>query len=293
MQIFTPGHFPRPHCIVIAARLHGEWIHVQYGCRTTWELPNGEIHPDESPLNAAQRILQETVGTVPAVILPVADFEISGESSNGALFYAELETVSGSLSQANISGLLIDAVLPRLQTFPDIHPQLFYEVQDYLNRQTSVDEFWDVLDENRQPVGRLHRRGDPLAPGEFHLVVQVWIQNRRGEFLLTRRTANKGNSHLWETVGGSAVAGDDSLSAAIREVHEETGIQLSPSEGTLLKTRRNKNDFCDVWRFRHEFELSQIIFQPGETCAAMIADRAKLQALRNSGRLVSDIPENV
>lgn len=34
---------------------------------------------------------------------------------------------------------------------------------------------------------------------------------------------------MWETTGGSAVAGDDSLTAALRETKEELGIDLAES----------------------------------------------------------------
>lgn len=52
-------------------------------------------------------------------------------------------------------------------------------------------ELWDVYDEKRNLTGRLHRRGDPLPEGDYHLVVQVWMRNSRGEYLLTKRTPNK------------------------------------------------------------------------------------------------------
>ena len=239
----------------------------------------------ETATDAAKRILTENVGCEIEKIAHVANFE-----KNGALVFAEVKSVSGSMKT---SGLLIDALPPKDRTNPELHDALFSETQDYLNRRTSSGEFWDVLDERRNPTGRLHRRGDPLQAGEHHLVVKIWIQNHKGEYLLTRRAPNKGNSLLWETVGGSAVAGDDSLSAAMREVREETGIELRPEEGTLIETSGGSNWFCDVWKFVHEFDLDKIVFQPGETCAAMIADREKLIALNASGRLVSGLPEDI
>ena len=38
----------------------------------------------------------------------------------------------------------------------------------------------------------------------------------------------------WETTGGSALAGDDSLTAALRETKEELGIDLDPQKGVLF-----------------------------------------------------------
>ena len=34
-----------------------------------------------------------------------------------------------------------------------------------------MTEYWDLLDENREPLGMLHRRGDALPAGGRHLCV--------------------------------------------------------------------------------------------------------------------------
>ncbi|MBR5797799.1 MAG: NUDIX domain-containing protein, partial [Clostridia bacterium] len=76
------------------------------------------------------------------------------------------------------------------------------------------------MDENRRPTGRTHLRGVPLPTGDYHLVVLVLLQNDQGECLITRRAPNKGYPNMWEFTGGSALAGDDSLHAALREAKE-------------------------------------------------------------------------
>ena len=125
-----------------------------------------------------------------------------------------------------------------------------------------------------------------MPAGEYHLTVQVWVRNARGEYLLTRRAPNKGFSLLWETTGGSAVAGDDSLTAAMREVREETGLVLRPENGALMRSRRGNEDFCDTWLFRQEFDLDRIVLQPGETCGAMAATREEILPLHRRNELV-------
>ena len=45
-----------------------------------------------------------------------------------------------------------------------------------------MSEFWDIYDENRNLTGKIHERGKPLAKGEYHLVVHIWVQNENGEF---------------------------------------------------------------------------------------------------------------
>ena len=93
-----------------------------------------------------------------------------------------------------------------------------------LIRLDTPGELWDVYDAAGRKTGRVQRRGDPLGPGDFHLCIHVWIVNARGEYLLTQRAPGKSMAGLWECTGGSALLGEDSLTAALREVREETGV---------------------------------------------------------------------
>jgi isopentenyldiphosphate isomerase len=153
-------------------------------------------------------------------------------------------------------------------------------------------ELWDVLDEHGNKTGRLHKRSsipeEFLKPGEYHLVVHVWIINNKGEFLISKRTPNKPYPNMWECTGGSAIAGDDSLTTAIKEVKEELGINLDPANGQIFKRYKKQcddcgGDFIDVWLFRQEIELSDVIFQPEETCDAILAGKEKINQMINDG----------
>ena len=52
-------------------------------------------------------------------------------------------------------------------------------------------EWNDVYDENRNPTGKVHRRGTHWGEGEYGLVVCVWVYDGKGKFLLTRRAKGK------------------------------------------------------------------------------------------------------
>lgn len=91
---------------------------------------------------------------------------------------------------------------------------------------------------------------------------------------------------MWEATGGSALAGDDSLTAAIREVQEETGIRLSPDNGKCVISFRGNDHFTDVWLFRQEFDLEKVVLLEGETCDKMTASADQIQKMRNEGILV-------
>ncbi len=140
-----------------------------------------------------------------------------------------------------------------------------------------MPELWDIYDSERRRTGRTITRGTPMSADEYHLVVQIWIRNSRGEWLISRRAATKSYPLLWEPTGGSVLAGEDSPDGALREVREELGITLDPEKGELFRSfRRDKASwenpgFLDVWFFTDETPATQLVLQPEETCDAMWA----------------------
>ena len=120
-------------------------------------------------------------------------------------------------------------------------------------------ELWDLYNERRALTGRDHIRGEAIPDGYYHLVVHVWIRNRRGEYLISQRSADRPEYPLkWECVGGSALKGEDSLSAALRETREEVGLSLPRNDGTLICSFVGRvingvkfSDIVDVWLFEY------------------------------------------
>lgn len=126
-------------------------------------------------------------------------------------------------------------------------------------------EKWDLYTKYREKTGEEMIRGERMPEGCYHLTVDVWIRNSRGEYLISQRAANRPSYPLlWECVGGSAVKGESSLEGALREVKEEVGLDLKEEDGRLLFTKirgqeyryRGKayNDIKDVWLFDYDGE---------------------------------------
>ena len=51
-----------------------------------------------------------------------------------------------------------------------------------------MKEKWDLYDVKRNKAGLTWMRGMAIPKGYYHLVVSVWIQNDRGEYLLSRNS---------------------------------------------------------------------------------------------------------
>lgn len=149
-------------------------------------------------------------------------------------------------------------------------------------------ELWDLYDKNRIKTDRIHKRGTPLAKGDYHIVVHVWIRNNKDEILLTKRHQDKTYPNLWECTGGSILVDEDSIEGALREVKEEIGISLLRSNGKLVKNERRDiyNNFCDVWIFDQSFDISETKLQQDELSDIKWVTRSELDNIYSLNLLV-------
>ena len=271
---------------VVAARHKGKWIFCRHRERDTWELPGGHREPGEDLDRTAARELREETGAEDFSLEPVCAYALSGAlSGSGMLYFADVRTL-GQLPPMEIAETACFDFAPDSWTYPGVQPLLFRRVQEWLCMHKGADERWDVYDGSRNLTGRTIYRSEVLKDGEYHLCVHVWIADRDGRFLITRRSPDKGFAGMWECSGGSALAGEDSLTAALRETAEETGLALTADSGKLLRTLRRQRDFCDIWLFRHDFTLEDVVLQEGETCGARLVSFDELQAMKTDGTLV-------
>lgn len=122
------------------------------------------------------------------------------------------------------------------------------------------EELWDVLDENRRPTGATVRRGDPLPEGVFHLVVHVCIFDGERRLLVQKRQPwKKIWPGMWDvSVGGSAIAGDDSRSAAIREAKEELGLDIELKGTAPFFSVKFAAGFDDYWCITRDVKMSEL-----------------------------------
>ena len=87
-------------------------------------------------------------------------------------------------------------------------------------------ELWDAYTKNFELAGFDLVRGEKIPQNYYHLVCEAVIQHIDGEYLLMKRSYEKEfYPGKWEIgAGGSALKGEDKLSAIKREIYEETGI---------------------------------------------------------------------
>jgi isopentenyldiphosphate isomerase len=87
-------------------------------------------------------------------------------------------------------------------------------------------EMVDVVDEDDRVVGRVDR-AEMRARNLLHRAVYVLVTNDAGALFAHRRTDTKDvYPGYWDvTIGGVVASGEDYVTAAHRELHEELGIE--------------------------------------------------------------------
>lgn len=95
-------------------------------------------------------------------------------------------------------------------------------------------EFRDLYDENKMVTGKTFIKGEQVPEGYYYLIVAIYIQNSKGEFLIQKRFPRKGGK--WATTAGHPKAGETSLEGLITEVEEEIGIDLRQDNPILFET---------------------------------------------------------
>lgn len=147
-------------------------------------------------------------------------------------------------------------------------------------------EQWDIYNSQGEKTGRKIQRGRyALRAGEYHLVVHIWIVSEKGEFLIQRRSEHKKlMPGEWAATGGAAVSGEDSFTAARRELFEELGI--STDETTLKKLFRikRKNSLLDVWVTTCDLKTEDLVLQKSEVDRTKWVTKSELCDMISKGK---------
>ncbi len=107
----------------------------------------------------------------------------------------------------------------------------------------SAKEYLDVCGENGQPTGETVERGIAHRDGVLHRTAHVWVIRERDgqvQVLLQKRSRmTESFPGMYDvSSAGHIPAGTEPLPSALRELHEELGIEARPEELTYAGSIR-------------------------------------------------------
>ena len=147
-------------------------------------------------------------------------------------------------------------------------------------------ELNDIYDENRNLTGKLHRRGTPWKPGEYGVVVCVWVYDGRGHLLLTRRAREKSFAGTWENSGGAVKAGETSRQAASRETREELGFDPALEGVRPALTVNFSRGFDDLYLVERDVDAQKLRLQAEEVMDVRWAAREEVLQMIDAGAFI-------
>ncbi len=148
-------------------------------------------------------------------------------------------------------------------------------------------ELWDAYNSKSEKIENLTLiRGENIPSGVYHLVSDVIVRHKDGDYLLMQRDSRKHFGGMWEaTAGGSALRGEDALACAIRELREETGIESE--ELTEVGRDVDKDTIYVEFLCVADCEKDCISLQEGETSAYRWVSRDELISMKKD-KLVTE-----
>lgn len=140
------------------------------------------------------------------------------------------------------------------------------EVEKIMLENGKYGEYTDLYDENKNLTGEklFREKGTKLIvpKGRYSVVVLVFIENSKGEFLFQMTSKRKKN--VWATTGGHVKSGQTSKEAIIEEIKEELGIDINEDEVKLFKTYKYDDAFKDVFYTKKDIDINSLTYEKDE-----------------------------
>lgn len=165
-----------------------------------------------------------------------------------------------------------------------------------------MNEQIDVLNENGIKLGYSLSRKEVHEKGLWHRAIIVAIVNEENQLLIQQRAASKEkNANMWDiSVAGHISAGQDSLSAATREINEEVSVDLGSRvdvrEFRFMTSFRSEIKYSDDFIERQFYDFfvlrrekmrpETITYQESEVQAVKFVSLSELSTMRANGELV-------
>lgn len=122
----------------------------------------------------------------------------------------------------------------------------------------------DLYDVNRNLTGETIYKGEKIPSERYIVVVLVFIQNSKGEFLIQKRSLRKDGKYA--STGGHPKSGETSITGMITEIKEEIGLDVTEDELNLVFSGRSDENrvFFDIYYLKKDINIKDLVLQNEE-----------------------------
>lgn len=128
-------------------------------------------------------------------------------------------------------------------------------------------ELWDGYLKDGTPAGITLVRGEEIPEGIYHMGVEILVRHTDGTYLLMQRDTRKPtHPGKFETsMGGCVQKGEDPLTAARRELFEETGLEVDSFTQVVYTVTDRNHTIIYGYLCETDAPKDSIRLQDGET----------------------------
>ncbi len=156
-------------------------------------------------------------------------------------------------------------------------------------------EYRDIYDIHCMKTGKITVRGEPLEDGEFCRAACVCVFDSAGRMLIQKRREDKEIwGGMWDvTAVGASRAGEDGQMTAMRELKEETGIEVDLTNVRPHLTTYWGAGFSDVFLVEKDVSLSALHLQKEEVMDAEWVTREEILNMIEFGTFIPYYPSYI
>jgi len=152
-----------------------------------------------------------------------------------------------------------------------------------------MKEMLDVYDINGNKTGEVVERYKHQKEGAYYLCIHAYIVTRDNRFIIQRRSMTKKYfPGIWDITCGAADSGEDGYTAAVREVGEELGIDVSGCECRLVGKSIYFDCLNDVYFFYTDFSVEDCVPDPEEVMEVKAVSADELISLIKESSFKTD-----
>lgn len=163
-----------------------------------------------------------------------------------------------------------------------------------------MDEIVEVLTEDGKKTGKRINKSIAHKEGICHGISAIALIDKNGRLLIQKRSSNKTTEpNKWDLSGAGHIDADETPEqAAVRELFEETGIEIEIQELKLIDTYVNKvrlkngtfiNHFTYLFLVQKDVDISDIKIQESEVSSTMFVDKKIYNELFNNTEMVEAV----
>ena len=141
----------------------------------------------------------------------------------------------------------------------------------------------DLYNSNLEKTNKTYFKGDIIPEGYYPMVVMIAIENSNGEFLMQKRSENKGGD--WGVTGGHPKAGESPIEGIVTEVKEELGIDINPNEVIEFNSGCDGKDCYRMYYIKKDINLNDITIQEEELTEVKYFSMKELEEMVKNGEL--------